>query len=94
MKNGGYSGNDECRGYDISVKLVNGEEECTVENKPEIWEDHNEVWEGDEELSECRYFRFDKNTIAYILVNSNDEVNNVYYTSYCKSHFLVTVLQI
>jgi len=74
LKNGGYSGNDECRGYDISVKLVNGEEECTVENKPEIWEDHNEVWEGDEELSECRYFRFDKNTIAYILVNSNDEL--------------------
>ena len=73
MKNGGHSGNDECRGYDISVKLVNGEEECTMERKPEIWEHGVETWTGDQ-LGDCRNFLFDENTIAYILVNSDDEV--------------------
>ena len=72
MKNGGQSA--ECRGSGISVKLVNGEEECTMERKPEIWENGAATWEGDQ-LSECRSFRFDKNTIAYILVNSYDEVH-------------------
>jgi len=73
MKNGGHRGNIECRGYDISVKLVNGEEECTMERKPEIWEHGVETWTGDQ-LGECRNFRFDENTIAYILVNSYDEL--------------------
>ena len=77
MKNGGHRGNTECRGYDISVQLVYGEEECTMESKREIWEDGVETWTRDQ-LAECRNFHFDENTIAYILVNSYDEVHNVY----------------
>ena len=77
MKNGGNSGNIECRGYDISVKLVNGEEECTMERKPVIWENGAGDWTG-EQLGECKNFRFGENTIAYILVNSDDEVHEVY----------------
>jgi len=73
MKNGGNRGNIECRGYDISVKLVNGEEECTMERKTEIWENGAGNWTGDQ-LGECKNFRFDENTIAYILVNSDDEL--------------------
>lgn len=61
-----------CRSSQISVKLVDGSHECTVQTKPQIMAGALARWEGDQ-LGECTNFITDDITSAYILVNSDDQ---------------------